>query len=109
MVPAPEQETDEQFDLQALVKVLKRAGVERICLEATGTYHLDLALALEAAGLAVMVVNPQASKRFAAALAYLTFQQQDACGIVAYDDETRVWLPARGGTSIGTRSTTLIP
>ena len=54
---------------QALVKVLTRAGVERICLEATGTYHLDLALALEAAGLAVMVVNPQASKRFAAALA----------------------------------------
>ncbi len=38
------------------------------------------------------------SRRFAAAVAYLTFQQQDACGLVAYDDETRVWLPARGGT-----------
>lgn len=54
---------------QALVKALTRAGVERICLEATGAYHLDLALALDAAGLAVMVVNPKASKRFAEALA----------------------------------------
>ena len=53
----------------ALVKALRQAGVERICLEATGAYHLDLALALEAAGLAVMVVNPKASKRFAEALA----------------------------------------
>lgn len=55
-------------DHQALVKALKAAGVERICLEATGTYHLDLALALEAGGLAVMVVNPKAAKRFAEAL-----------------------------------------
>ena len=38
------------------------------------------------------------ARRCAAAVAYLTFQQQDACGLVAYDDETRVWLPARGGT-----------
>ena len=34
------------------------AGVQRVCLEATGIYHLDLALALDAAGVALMVVNP---------------------------------------------------
>jgi transposase len=54
---------------RALVKLLVGARVERICLEATGSYHLDLALALDAAGLAVMVVNPKAAKRFAEALA----------------------------------------
>jgi len=53
---------------QALIKMLKGARTERICLEATGAYHLDLALALDAAGLAVMVVNPKAAKRFAEAL-----------------------------------------
>jgi transposase len=54
---------------QALIEVLAGARVERICLEATGAYHLDLALALDAAGLAIMVVNPKAAKRFAEALA----------------------------------------
>jgi transposase len=43
--------------------MLKGARTERICLEATGAYHLDLALALDAAGLAVMVVNPKAARR----------------------------------------------
>jgi transposase len=53
---------------QALLKVLKGAKIERVCLEATGTYHLDLALALDDAGLALMVLNPKAAKRFAEAL-----------------------------------------
>jgi transposase len=61
---------------QALVKALKAARVERVCLEATGSYHLDLALALDAAGLALMVVNPKAAKRFAEAL--LTRTKTDA-------------------------------
>jgi len=52
----------------ALSKVLHKAQVERVCLEATGLYHLDLALALDDAGLAVMVVNPKAAKRFAEAM-----------------------------------------
>jgi len=51
-----------------LVKQLAAARVERVCLEATGSYHLDLALALDAAGIAVMTVNPRAAKSFAAAL-----------------------------------------
>jgi len=53
---------------QAVIKALKGAGVERVCLEATGSYHLDLALALDAAGVTLMVVNPKAAKRFAEAL-----------------------------------------
>jgi transposase len=60
----------------ALVKALKAAGVERVCLEATGSYHLDLALALDAGGLALMVANPKASKNFAEAL--LTRTKTDA-------------------------------
>ncbi len=50
-----------------VVKALRGAKVDRVILEATGTYHLDLAITLDEAGLAVMVVNPKASKRYAEA------------------------------------------
>jgi len=40
----------------------------RVCVEATGVYHLQLALALRAAGVEVMVVNPRVAKDFARAL-----------------------------------------
>jgi transposase len=52
-----------------LVKRLSRGEARaRICLEATGVYHLDLSLALHAAkGIEVMVVNPRAAKDFARA------------------------------------------
>jgi transposase len=40
----------------------------RVCLEATGIYHLQLALALDrAADLELMVLNPKAARRFAEA------------------------------------------
>jgi transposase len=61
---------------QTLIKALKNAGAARVCLEATGAYHLDLALALDAAGVALMVVNPKAAKRFAEAL--MTRNKSDA-------------------------------
>jgi transposase len=50
-----------------LVKRLRSgAAPVRVCLEATGIYHLDLCLALQAAkGIEVMVVNPRAVKDFA--------------------------------------------
>ena len=51
-----------------LVNRLRKAQVNRVCLEATGLYHLDLALALDDAGLDLMVVNPKAAKRFAEAM-----------------------------------------
>jgi len=57
---------------RAVIKILKSAGIERVCLEATGTYHLDLAVALDDAGVALMVVNPKTSKRFAEALSKRT-------------------------------------
>ena len=40
----------------------------RVCVEATGVYHLQVALALRAAGAEVMVVNPHVAKDFARAL-----------------------------------------
>lgn len=46
----------------------KKAGIARVVLEATGTYHLDLALRLAGATtIEVMVVNPLAARRFAEA------------------------------------------
>jgi transposase len=51
------------------VKWLRQCGGRvRIVLEATGIYSLDVALALQAAHHAVMVVNPRAARDFARAL-----------------------------------------
>jgi transposase len=47
----------------------KRGRTSRVCMEATGVYHLDVALALtHTAGVEVMVVNPRAMRTFAHAL-----------------------------------------
>jgi transposase len=51
-----------------LVQMLHDRGVKRVCLEATGVYHLDLAVTLCAAGFEVMVLNPKVARRFAEAL-----------------------------------------
>ena len=40
----------------------------RVCVEATGVYHLQLALALRRAGVELMIVNPRVAKDFARAL-----------------------------------------
>lgn len=48
-------------------KLGKSPGVI-VCVEATGSYHLDLSIALHDAGVAIMVVNPKASHNFAKAL-----------------------------------------
>lgn len=40
----------------------------RVCVEATGVYHLQLCLRLREAGVEVMVLNPRAAKDFARAL-----------------------------------------
>ena len=53
---------------QAIAWLRHGAKGARVCLEATGIYHLQLALALDRApGIEVMVVNPRASRRFAEA------------------------------------------
>jgi len=50
-----------------LLKWIGKAG--RVCVEATGVYHLQLALKLAAAGVEVMVINPRVAKDFGRALA----------------------------------------
>ena len=51
-------------------EVLKWVGKgARVCVEATGVYHLQLALTLRKAGVELMVVNPRVAKDFARALA----------------------------------------
>jgi transposase len=51
---------------RAVIKwVGKRA---RVCIEATGVYHVQLALSLRVAGVEVMVVNPRVARDFARAL-----------------------------------------
>lgn len=78
---------------KALLKALKGAKVERVCLEATGTYHLDLALLLDAEGVALMVLNPKAAKRFGEAL--LTRNKTDAvdAGVLAQYAERMPFNP----------------
>ena len=50
-----------------VAKLAKLAGL-RVCLEATGVYHLELAVALHDAGVQLNVVNPKAAHNFAKAL-----------------------------------------
>ena len=57
-------------DHQKLIQRLQRSGRKvRVCLESTGVYGLDLALALHRAeGIEVMVLNPRAARNFAKVL-----------------------------------------
>ena len=57
---------------QRLIQRLLRNGRPvRVCLESTGFYSLDLAVALyDAEGIEVMVINPRIARRFAQALAH---------------------------------------
>lgn len=55
-------------EFAALRSYLRKRKVKRVVLEATGVYHLDLALFLQGSpGIEVMVVNPRAAKHFAEA------------------------------------------
>jgi transposase len=51
-----------------LVKKLAKLPGIVVCIEATGAYHFDLAVALHDAGVLLMVVNPKASHNFAKVL-----------------------------------------
>lgn len=54
---------------QAVLRFLERCGRPvRAAMESTGLYGLDLALALQQAGVALMVANPRAVRHFATAL-----------------------------------------
>src|SRR5436309_1726459 len=57
----------------------------RVCVEATGVYHLQLALTLRAAGVELMVVNPRVAKDFARALSNRSKTDQvDAWTLLEY-------------------------
>jgi transposase len=55
-------------DRQRLAKKLAKVPNLIVCLEATGVYHQDLALALHDAGVRVMVLNPKVAHNFAKVL-----------------------------------------
>ena len=55
-------------DRARLVRLLAKYPAITLCLEATGTYSMELSIALFDAGLRLMVVNPQASHNLAKVL-----------------------------------------
>ena len=66
----------ERFDNEveghsALAAALRPLGVELVVMEATGGYEMALACALQAAGLAVVVINPKQARDFAKAMGCL--------------------------------------
>jgi transposase len=65
---------------------LQKSGAQvRVCLEATGVYSLDLALALHAAsGIEVAVLNPKVVNRFAATLCRSKTDPADAQVLAEY-------------------------
>jgi transposase len=84
---------------QALVRWLQpnRTRV-RVCLEATGLYSLDLALALHAAsGIEVAVLNPKTVNRFAATLCRSKTDPADAQVLAEYARRMpfQLWQPPR--------------
>jgi transposase len=64
----PQQFTNTPADRARLVKKLVQLPGLIVCLEATGVYHFDLAIALHDAGVLLMVINPKASHNFAKVL-----------------------------------------
>jgi transposase len=64
----PQKFTNTPADRTRLVKKLVKLPGIIVCLEATGIYHFDLAIALHDAGVSLMVVNPKASHNFAKVL-----------------------------------------
>jgi transposase len=64
----PQKFANTPADRARLVKKLIKLPGIIVCMEATGIYHFDLAIALHDAGVLLMVVNPKASHNFAKVL-----------------------------------------
>jgi transposase len=64
----PQKFTNTPADRARLVKKLVKLPGIIVCLEATGVYHFDLAIALHDVGVSLMVVNPKSSHNFAKVL-----------------------------------------
>lgn len=84
---------------QALIRWLQENRIRvRVCLEATGLYSLDLALALHAAaGIEVAVLNPKTVNRFAATLCRSKTDPADAQVLAEYARRMpfQLWQPPR--------------
>ena len=55
----------------AVASMLRSLGVGLVVMEATGGYEAELACSMQAAGLAVVVINPQQPRKFAQAMGHL--------------------------------------
>lgn len=64
----PQKFANTPADRDRLVKKLVKLPGIIVCMEATGIYHFDLAIALHDAGVSLMVINPKASHNFAKVL-----------------------------------------
>jgi transposase len=84
---------------QAILRHLRSAGRQvRVCLESTGVYGLDLALALARAGFEVMVANPRAVRHFATALMQRSKNDRLDAGVLlefALRMPFQAWVPPR--------------
>lgn len=90
---------DHEGHAKLLRWALKHGQTVRACLEATGVYGLDLALAMHATkGVSVMVVNPRAIKDFSrASMIRAKTDKVDAQIILAYLERMpfQIWQPPR--------------
>ena len=88
--------------------LLECGGRVRVSLEATGTYSLDVALALDAAeGIEVAVLNPKTANQFAQTLRRSKTDAADAVALAEYSRrmEFLPWQrPSRGGLELRTLS-----
>lgn len=83
---------------ESAIKVLKKKQPERIVLESTGVYYLDLAVALAKAELPVCVINPRSAKHFADVLMEQTKNDaRDAALLAEYAERMvpRLWVPPK--------------
>jgi transposase len=70
---------------QMIAWLLKGGAKVRVTMEATGTYSLDVALALDAsAGITVAVLNPKTANRFAQTLCRSKTDKADAQALAEY-------------------------
>jgi transposase len=79
-------ENDASGHRKLLRAVTRRGARARVCLESTGVYHLEAALALHGTrGIEVMVANPRATKDFARAqMQRSKTDRTDACSLLEF-------------------------
>ncbi len=85
-------------DFERAAKILRKKKVMLVVMEATGIYHLDLAVHLVNAGITVAVINPLSSKRFAELkLSQVKTDAADAVLLAEYAEvmKPEPWIPPK--------------